>query len=92
MDSIYIGGFTLMSGLVDLKIDFKTVEPICDNSGAFVQTKEEVANRITLSMPLAKDLYVRLGEMLGEYEGKFGSIKTTTELLEIAGSTSIKKD
>lgn len=84
MQSVYAGGFALAVGLYDLKIDFKTVEPVMDANGAMSSVEEENVPRITLSMPLAKEFYAQLQEAIESYEKTFGIIKSTSELEKIA--------
>lgn len=84
MDSIYSGMFGIAVGLYDVKIDFYTVEPTITPDGQITDLSQEVAQRITLPISLAKELSIKLQETVNAYESNFGEVKSIGELTQIA--------
>lgn len=76
---VYAEGFGIICGLADMKIDFQSVDPVVDQNGNVSETKTTEA-RISLSLPLAKDLTKRLCNAIADYERKFGQILDIEEV------------
>lgn len=76
----YAGAFSIVSGLSDIKIDFKTSEPILDANNIIVGSEEIAFQRVTMTIPLAKDFLEKLSKAISDYESKFGSVQSTTDL------------
>lgn len=82
MNALYIDGFGLIGGLVDIKIDLQVTSPIVDEKRNVVGENREVAQRITLSMPMAKELAEKLTQMVSTYEQRVGPILSLEEIRE----------
>jgi len=87
--SLYAGAFSFAVGLFDMKIDFKDSEPIIDGSGALIGVNEDTTQRITMSMPLAKELSMKLQEAISTYEKTFGAIAPSSELAKRAEALQV---
>jgi hypothetical protein len=81
-NSYYVGAYDIIGGISDLKIDFKSVEPICDQEGRITGTQQEMLSRVTLALPLAKDLANSLQEAISNYEAQFGQLQSSKQLAE----------
>lgn len=80
MNNLYADGFTVAVGLVDTKIDFLTLNLEKDETGGIIEEKMIPETRITMSLALAKELAIQMGEIVRQYEDKFGPIPDLNEL------------
>lgn len=74
MDGTYVSAFQIFTSIYDVKLDFSTREPIVDELGNIINDEKVLKNRIVMSPTLAKELIVKLSDMLETYEERFGAI------------------
>ena len=72
-NKVYAEGFGVICGLADLKIDFQSVDPVMLPDGKVAENKTTEV-RVSMSLPLAKDLLKRLNQTIIAYENQFGAI------------------
>ena len=82
MISFYADGFSIVAGLVDTKIDFLAVDPVKDEKGAVIGEKQIPEYRISMSLPLAKELRDQLAFVIKQYEDSIGPITDLKSLRE----------
>lgn len=80
VNAIYIDGFSLIGGLTDIKVDLQTSTPMLDENNNVVGEERALAQRITLSMPMAKELAEKLAEMVSVYEQHVGPVMRLDEI------------
>lgn len=90
MNSIYVDGFSIITGLVDAKLDLLTINPVIDENGNIVNEQREIAQRVVMALPLAKELVEKLGEAIATYESTFGTIMDLKEARAKADSQNGK--
>lgn len=74
MDVTYVSAFQIFTSIYDVKIDFSTREPVVDEEGNIIKDDIILKDRIAMSPALAKELIVKLSDMLETYEERFGAI------------------
>lgn len=79
MDSIYAGAFQIITSVYDIKIDFIKTEPVPNDTGDVMEEERTLGQRITLPLPLAKQLVEKLNRQIEGYEERFGAIQTVPE-------------
>ena len=72
-NKIYAESYGILNGLADIKIDFMSVDVMPAEDGSLTE-HSKVVQRVTLSLPLAKDLSKKLSIAIADYERKFGPI------------------
>ena len=74
MDSLYCTAFHIVGSFYDVEIELSKVEPVLDETGNVTGNQRIPKQRITLPVPLAKELAQKLSETLENYEKTFGEI------------------
>ena len=82
----YAEAYGILNGLTDFKIDFMSIDVVPTEDGSFTENRK-VEHRVTLSLPLAKDLAQKLSACISDYEKKFGPILNLDE-----GRTILEKE
>ena len=77
--STYADAFGILGSLTDLKVDFFSVSPHIEN-GQVVGEERTAEQRIILSLPLAKELAMKLQGAVEEYEKNFGKVLDLDEV------------
>lgn len=82
MTAYYADGFSIATGLVDTKLDIISVDPIRNEKGDVVGEAHTPQCRVTMSLPLAKELVTQLSMALSQYEKTYGEILDLKKLRE----------
>lgn len=75
MDSIYSNAFQIAGSYFDAQIEFAKVEPIFDGHGNITGSERTSLQRVNLPLCIAKDLAIKMTELVENYEKTFGEIK-----------------
>ena len=67
MESTYVGAFNIMTSLLDVRIEFGSVEPQLDDNGDVVGEVRIPKTRIALPPFLAKELAQKLSAAIANY-------------------------
>ena len=72
-EKIYADGFNLALNRVDAKIFFLSVDPVFAKD-ASASADVSVISKVTMSLPVAKQLCKRLNEAIAQYEKQYSEI------------------
>ena len=75
MDSIYSNAFQIAGSYFDAQIEFAKVEPILDGKGNITGSERVSLQRVNLPLCIAKDLAIKMNDLIENYEKVFGEIK-----------------
>ncbi len=73
-NKIYADAFNIIAGPSDIKLNIVSVDIEVDEEKKTISEKREVSQRVTFSLPVAKDLAKKLSEAVADYEKTFGTI------------------
>ena len=82
MDSIYSNAFQIVGSYFDAQIEFAKIEPVLDGKGNVTGSERVSLQRVSLPLCIAKDLAMKMTEMIENYEKNFGEIKRPRQEVE----------
>lgn len=82
MDNIYSTAFQIVGSVYDVQIQFDAIMPQLDGKGNVIGDEKVPLKRVTLPVPVAKDLAQKLNEAIENYEKVFGEIRMPQTIIE----------